>query len=78
MDIAFVVHIIGVDFYDRAADPADFRVPAYVIANLERSSHRLGIWAADPIRNQGILLAISLNRVKFADERRDLRQDRPN
>jgi hypothetical protein len=37
--IALVIHILGMHFHYRAADPAGFRVPAHVIANFECLVH---------------------------------------
>jgi hypothetical protein len=39
MDVAFVVHIFGVDPHDFAADAASFRTPTNVIAKFESLGH---------------------------------------
>ncbi len=39
VDLAFVVHGDRIYPYDTAADPANFRIPTYVIADLKCLSH---------------------------------------
>ena len=39
VDVAFVIDVPSMDFDDFSAYPPSFRIPAYVIANLERLDH---------------------------------------
>ena len=37
--VAFIIHVFRMHADDVTGDPARFRIPAYVIADFERSSH---------------------------------------
>jgi hypothetical protein len=42
MDMAFVVEVSGMDGNDRSRHPTGFRIPAYMIADLESPGHLFG------------------------------------
>jgi hypothetical protein len=39
MDVAFVIHVLGMHAHDPPSHPASFRVSAHVIANFELLGH---------------------------------------
>jgi hypothetical protein len=39
VDVAFVIHVLGVYPHDVTGDPADLGIPTHVIADLERFCH---------------------------------------
>jgi hypothetical protein len=39
MDVAFIVHVLGVNSHDVTGDPADLGIPTHVITDFERICH---------------------------------------